>query len=478
MTEERTRTARHYNLSRLWKAKFARVCLCFLTVSFVAKAQVVPPGVIVFSHEESGSSDRLQRYSNLYAIDAQNPGQPVPLTAFTQPSTLAATPVWSKDYSRLAFASNFNNGISSLEEYSIYSLNPDGTNVQRITGFGVLNPFPPPTGTVIGHVQAPPVLGGGQVDGCVISVQGAPQSVACGDDDGGGRTFTITDVPVASAWVRVQAEVSYTETPGDPGLSLGFAAISVMPDGVTDAGTIFLYPQIPRSIEPAWSADGTRLVTSNEAIGKRLRINPTTRRYEWVPSDSHELRVWSADGQFVRAIPNPPGLQSFGSDWSPTDDRIAFAAIGSSAFESYIYLADPDGGNAQRIYSVPFQLYSLPFVTFCRWSPDGQRIAFIQLSEPGLGGPWWADLYVINRDGTNLQQLTGNVNSPGGFSNVPTWSPDGQALAFEFSVNRSNPPALVPESVNLFVVDLNNPRSGFVQLTSDGRSSNPTWGPN
>jgi hypothetical protein len=169
-------------------------------------ARPVPPGTIVFSHEESGSTIPSQLYSNLYAMDAKNPMPPVRLTNFGFPARVEL-PVWSKDYTRIAFDSDVNDGLRSLEVKSAYSIAPNGGNLAQMTGYGVIGSLPGATRTITGHVQAPsqPLLGAGSVTGCVISVQGAPQTVSCQPDN----SFTITNVPVTSAWVRVQAVVTY-----------------------------------------------------------------------------------------------------------------------------------------------------------------------------------------------------------------------------------------------------------------------------
>src|SRR5438445_7661705 len=107
-----------------------------------ATLRSVPPGTIVFSHEDSGSTVPAQQYSNLYRMDAQNPTPPVRLTNFTQPATTATKPAWAKDYSRLAFESTFNNGFPSLETTSSFAIGPDGSNLRPVTGLGAIHPLP------------------------------------------------------------------------------------------------------------------------------------------------------------------------------------------------------------------------------------------------------------------------------------------------------------------------------------------------
>lgn len=442
---------------------------CVLTAG-IARAQAIPAGTIVFAHEESGSSDPAQQFSNVWALNPQNPAQAAPLTSFNAPPIFAATPVWTRDFSGIAFTSNVNNGLASLEADSIYRITPDGSNLAQITGFGVLGALPPPAGTIVGHVKAPPSqAGNATVSACVVSVQGAPQNATCGDDDGQGLPFAISGVPVGAAWVRVQAQVSYELTLGQPGLSLGFTNITVVPGDVSDAGTVVVFPSIPKSIEPAWSPDATQVIATNEVSAKTLQPNPITGQLEWDPTISHQLSVWSANGQFVGAVPNPTGLEAFGSDWSPIGNQICFAAGGSSAGQSYVMVANPDGSNAQVLYQVPIDFVALHFVTYCRWSPDGSTIAVVQVNEPTFGSGS-SDLYLVNADRSGVRQMT--ANGAGGNLLVPAWSPDGTAIAFQFSIGAD---PLSFTSSDLWVIGVDG--SCCARLTTDGRSTGPSWGP-
>jgi DNA-binding SARP family transcriptional activator len=59
------------------------------------------------------------------------------------------------------------------------------------------------------------------------------------------------------------------------------------------------------------------------------------------------------------------------------------------------------------------------------WAPDGKQIVFAASTKPRQGVDDY-DLYVINADGTNLQQITtGDDNDI-----LPDWSPDGAWVAF------------------------------------------------
>lgn len=82
---------------------------------------------------------------------------------------------------------------------------------------------------------------------------------------------------------------------------------------------------------------------------------------------------------------------------------------------------DPDGSNKQRVFTAETGFAFAP-----SWSPDGQWIAF------GLGGYLQArktkpaKLMIVRRDGTGARELTGDTINAG----FPTWSPDGNRIVY------------------------------------------------
>lgn len=434
-----------------------------------AAAQPAPvsPGLIVFVHEDSGAADISQWRLNLRILDAQNPAQQVALTNFPL-SLRMQDPIWSRDFRQILFSGDFNNGTLSLEGMSIYAINADGSNLRVLTGSGILGSLPGPTGTVRGQV----VSGvGGQIGTCVASAQGLLHTASCT-----GGTFVLDNVPAGAIWVRAQASV--TDAFGGPGLSMGFVTMTVTPGQVTDVGVIDVRPQFSKSIQPTLSPEGTRLITTNQVRSSILQADPNTGSLRWIPTGGNALMLWDATGPqpVIVSSPNLPEsvlLDVSGADWSPVQDRLAAAASGGGAGQSFVTLMDPNGSNAQIIYQPPFNVFDsvLRFVTQCRWSPDGRQIAFILTSYALDLTGGWSDLFVINADGSNVRQLTGAA--PSQFVTSPTWSPDGQTLAFDVQIVPDLIQLTVQQS-NIFVLSLNG--ANLVQLTTDGRSFNPSWG--
>jgi Tol biopolymer transport system component len=111
-----------------------------------------------------------------------------------------------------------------------------------------------------------------------------------------------------------------------------------------------------------------------------------------------------------------------GLSWSRDGRKIAFSiptAASSSASRAWynIYAIDADGRNLQQVTSGANADAIAP-----TWSPNGQFIAYTQGNEFRQ-----AFLWVANADGSCPVQLLDNVGV-----NSPAWSPDGRYIAFEY----------------------------------------------
>jgi TolB protein len=108
--------------------------------------------------------------------------------------------------------------------------------------------------------------------------------------------------------------------------------------------------------------------------------------------------------------------------WSPDGERIAFVSDGDG--DPRIYVMDADGSKQLPVTSDPAS------DAYPAWSPDGGRIAFLRGSGSGT------NIHVVNVDGTGQIQITGGphydvyyAHPLADFSFDP-WSPGGDRLAF------------------------------------------------
>lgn len=143
--------------------------------------------------------------------------------------------------------------------------------------------------------------------------------------------------------------------------------------------------------------------------------------------------------------------------------KIVFISTRSDG--SNIYVMDDDGSNVQRLTfaKVPDGAKAGP-----TWSPDGKRIAFTRITaKGGFGQRQQSNLFLINQDGSNEQQLT---NHPS-LNTTFTWAPDGDRIAF--SSNRNG-------RLDLYVIDILTRE--LQQLTHNRKpkewAAGPSWSPN
>ena len=179
---------------------------------------------------------------------------------------------------------------------------------------------------------------------------------------------------------------------------------------------------------PAFSADGTRIVFSNNG----------------------NLWIVNNDGTF------PNNITQDGTDftptWSPDGTTIAFTRI--IAGHAQVFTISQFGTDATNI-SNSTQQDGLP-----AYSPDGTKIAFeraASISNP-IGRIW-----TMNADGSGQMQIT---NGPGN-DERPTYSPDGTMIAFSTNGDGNYEIYKIPAVGGVAVRLTNNPAS----------DRNPSWSP-
>ena len=134
---------------------------------------------------------------------------------------------------------------------------------------------------------------------------------------------------------------------------------------------------------------------------------------------------------------------------SPQADWIAFNS--GSGRDISIYLIRSDGTGLRELTT------TIGLELFPSWSPDGEWIAYQYSTERG-----YTDIYVIHKDGGDPIQVTHSGGAR------PDWSPDGSRIAFNWRDEQ--------DIYQIYTVNVDG--SDLTQLTFDDLGVfSPTWSP-
>ena len=198
------------------------------------------------------------------------------------------------------------------------------------------------------------------------------------------------------------------------------------------------------------------------------------RGYVWPVFDSYEIYRSKADGSGVTQLTKSPGYDA--EVTIAPDGLITFTSVRDGDME--IYSMKGDGSDVRRLTNRP----GPDGGPFFSW--DGQRIVFRgrsltagpemddyrSLLKQGLWRPTSLELFVMDRDGRNLQQVT----KLGGANFAPSWHPDGKRLIFASNIEDAKGRDFDIYLVNvdgtrLERVTFNNTFDGFPMFSPDGK---------
>ena len=158
------------------------------------------------------------------------------------------------------------------------------------------------------------------------------------------------------------------------------------------------------------------------------------------------------DGASQRRV-TPNKSINVGAAWGPDGRTLAYASYLSSRPDIYMTLLDGRAPTRPAHGTQDIHNWNPAF------SPDGSKMAF---TTNRSGRPGYYDIWVVNRDGTNMQNLTPGTN--GSSEGAPTWSPNGAQLAFTSDRTGVN---------QIFVMNADG--TGIRRITFAEKCDRPTW---
>jgi TolB protein len=241
--------------------------------------------------------------------------------------------------------------------------------------------------------------------------------VACGEGEekpaATGTPSSVASPTPSTASPTVTSEV--TPSPGSP---------SPPPQVFVPTGKIAFVSRRDENYEVYLvSPEGDLNLTNNPAEDIDADVSPDGNKIAFASNrqGTYHIYVMNIDGTELSSLTDSD-VDDFTPEWSPDGAHIAFTRSGS------LMLMDGDGGNVQRIAPSEPETTAAP----CKgaaflggWSPDGQQLTYYTASAvKGVG-----QVCTIGIDGLDLTVVAAD---PPAHYVEPSWSPDGEWIAYRF----------------------------------------------
>ena len=183
--------------------------------------------------------------------------------------------------------------------------------------------------------------------------------------------------------------------------------------------------------------------------------------YVWPIYDTYDIYKANADGTNLVQLTKTPGYDAEAT--IALDGRIVFTSTRNGDMD--IYSMNSDGSDVKQLTNLPgpdggafFSADGKKIVFRGRHFPPGaDRDKYFELLKKALWKPSGLDVFVMDRDGSHLTQVTKNV---GGANWAPFFSPDGKKIIFASNMKD-------PHGGNFDLYLINVDGSGLEQVTFD-----------
>jgi TolB protein len=211
-------------------------------------------------------------------------------------------------------------------------------------------------------------------------------------------------------------------------------------------------------------------ITDEQADDSQPAFDPSGDRVAFTSNRSGQYDIWviDANGKNPTQITNNAAPELHPS-WSPDGRCLVYCRLTSNENRGELWVVDLENPGMKRFIGEGL---------FPDWSPKGDKIVYQKARERGSG---WFSIWTLDFQNGEVLYPSEIVSSPSAAYICPTWSADGDQIAFAavmgtkppMSGGETHPPAIKGRS-DILIVDTDG--RGLQRMTDGhGESYSPAW---